>query len=138
MKTRWILLFLFFHTSWVYAQYKILQMQPPGSKKYYQSQLQRMDVVKKYKYSGAIGESDDGLLAIHDIKTLNKKEQETVQKTVASENKDRESIYKLVIKHNKLDAKEKKMFIESAFETYKNTDAKGTFFRQNNKWQQKF
>ncbi|MBY0385000.1 YdbL family protein [bacterium] len=127
---------IFFVTS--QAQYKILEMSPPGAKKYLKSQLGRMDEVRKHKFAGHIGEADGGLLAIHEIKSLPKADQEKIKKLVESENKDRQGIFAAVAKHNKLNSKEKEMLLRSAFETYRNMDAKGVFYFENKKWQKKY
>lgn len=127
---------IFFTTS--QAQYKILEMSPPAAKKYLKSQLSRMDEVRKHKFSGYIGEAEGGMLAIHDIKSLPKAEQEKIKKLVELENKDRKAIFAAVAKHNKLNAKEKEMLSRSAFETYRNMDAKGVYYFENKKWQKKY
>lgn len=120
------------------GQYKILQMSPPAAKKYFKSQLTRMDDIRKAKFAGYIGEADDGLLAIREIKALSKDEQKKITKLVTDENKDRKQIYTILIKHNKLSEKEKVMLVRSAYETYRNMDSKKTFHFENKKWQQKF
>ncbi len=130
---------VFIAFSWTaLGQYKILQMSPPQAKKYLKSQLARMDDVRKYKHAGHIGEADDAMLAIRDIKTLPAAEQEKVKKIVADENKDRKSIYQAIAKFNKLNEKEKKMLIDSAYETYRNTDAKETYHFEKKKWIKKY
>lgn len=125
--------------SWAaLGQYKILQMSPPEAKKYLKSQLARMDEVRKYKYSGHIGEADNALLAIREIKDLSASEQKKVKNLVLEENKDRAAIYKAIAKFNKLNEKEKKMLIDSAYETYRNTDPKETYHFEKKKWTQKY
>lgn len=97
-----------------------------------------MNDVRKYKHSGHIGEADDAMLAIRDIKNLPNAEQEKVKKIVTDENKDRKGIYKAIAQFNKLNEKEKKMLIDSAYETYRNTDAKETYHFENKKWIKKY
>lgn len=121
-----------------FGQYKILQMSPPAAKKYFKSQLSRMDDIRKNKFSGYIGEADTGLLAIREVKSLSKDEQKKIIKLLDDENKDRTQIYAILIKHNKLNEKEKTMLIRSAYETYKNMDSKKTYHFENKKWLQKF
>jgi uncharacterized protein YdbL (DUF1318 family) len=120
------------------GQYKILQMSPPAAKKHFKSQLTRMDEIRKNKFAGYIGEADNGMLAIRDIKALSKDEQKKITKLVDDENKDRKQIYAILIKHNKLNEKEKAMLVRSAYETYKNMDSKKTYHLENKKWLQKF
>jgi uncharacterized protein YdbL (DUF1318 family) len=122
----------------VSGQYKILQMSPPAAKKHFKSQLTRMDEIRKHKFSGYIGEADNGMLAIREIKSLSKDEQKKITKLVDEENKDRKQIYVILAKHNKLNDKEKMMLIRSAYETYKNMDSKKTYHFENKKWLQKF
>jgi uncharacterized protein len=120
------------------AQYKILEMSPPAAKKYLKSQLARMDDVRKHKFAGHIGEAEGGMLAIHEIKSLPKTDQDKIKKLVELENKDRKAIFAAVAKHNKLNSKEKEMLSRSAFETYRNMDAKGVYYFENKKWQKKY
>lgn len=97
-----------------------------------------MDEIRKHKFSGYIGEADNGMLAIREIKTLSKDEQKKISKLVDDENRDRKQIYAILGKHNKLNEKEKAMLIRSAYETYKNMDSKKTYHFENKKWLQKF
>ncbi len=120
------------------GQYKILQMSPPAAKKHFKSQLSRMDDIRKNKFAGYIGEADTGMLAIREIKALSKDEQKKITKLVDDENKDRKKIYAILMKHNKLNEKERAMLIRSAYETYKNMDSKKTYHFENKKWLQKF
>ncbi len=131
----WILSLLF---SPVMAQYKMLEMSPPKAKKILKTQLARMDEVRKYKQLGYIGEVETAFLDIRDPKVVPKADIEKVKKVVVDENKDRKTLYAVIAAHNKLNAKEKEMFIRSAYETYRNTDAKESYYFENKKWQKKY
>ena len=56
----------------------------------------------------------------------------------ADENKDRLEWYKAVIAYNKLSEKQKGFLIKSSYDTFKGTDAKGTYHYENKKWQKKY
>jgi uncharacterized protein len=134
--TRLLLSFIFLSQS-VLAQYKVLDMKPPKAQKYLKSQLARMDELRKYKYAGSIGETDQATVAIRDVKGLAESEQKKIKKVVDDENRDRKFIFNEIAKFNKLDKTEYGFLIKSAYETYRNTDAKGTYYLENKKWLKK-
>lgn len=138
MKPLIFVLTLILFLSPVGAQYKMLEMSPPKAKKILKNQLARMDEVRKYKQLGYIGESETAFLDIREMKAIPKADQEKVKKVVADENKDRKNLYAVIAVHNKLNEKEKAMLIRSAFETYRNTDAKEMYYFENKKWQKKY
>jgi uncharacterized protein YdbL (DUF1318 family) len=124
---------LFFNLG-AQAQYKVLEMKPPAAKKHLKSQLERMDLVRKYKRTGQIGETDQATLAIREPKAIAAAELKQIKKVVDDENRDRQRIFDEIAKFNKLNKQEQGFLIKSAYETYRNTDAKGSYYLENKKW----
>jgi uncharacterized protein len=122
----------------VHAQHKFIEMTPPKAKPYLKKQLERMDAIKAFKLKGHIGESDNAMLAIRESKGLKPQQIEKMNKLVAEENKDRKAIFEEIAKFNKLNKSEKEILIKSAYETYRNTDAKGIYYKEKNTWQKRY
>ncbi len=139
MKLKVFVLGLFLLFSFpLLAQYKKFEMNPPAAKKYLKSQLNRMDQVRKYKILGYIGEAEQAVLSVRDIKSLTKTEQEKIKKTVDEENADRKAIFSAIAKYNKLNKHEYGFLLKSAYETYRNTDPKGTYYYEGRQWQKRY
>lgn len=120
------------------AQHKFLQMNPLGAKKYMQKQVERMDLIKAHKLTGVLGETETGMLGIHDTSKLKPAQVKRAKELMEAENKDRKAIFDEIARVNKLTEKEKQMLLKSAFDTYRGTDAKGTFYYEKGAWYQKF
>jgi len=63
-------------------------------------QKTRINDIDKYKASGVLGESRDGLLFIKDSKKLKKLETKKVDSILTEENKDREALYLEIVESN--------------------------------------
>lgn len=125
--------------SWVaLAQHKIIEMNPPKAKPYLNRQIERMDLVKAHKLKGYIGEEDNGLLAIRETKGLSAKQIERMKTMVSEENKDRQGVYDEIVKFNKLSDKEREILIRSAYETSRNIDKKGIYYKEKGQWLKRF
>jgi len=121
-----------------FAQAKKIEMSPPSVKQLQLRRVDRQTALLVAKFKGYIGETDQGLIAVRDMKRLAKNEQEKITQLVTAENQDRLTWYKEVISFNKLNEQEKGFLIKSAFDTFKGTDAKGTYYYENKKWQKKY
>ena len=121
-----------------WSQFKKIEMSPPSTKKLQDRRLSRYNPILLNKMKGYIGETESGFLAIVDLKLIPVKEQESIKKLVAEENKDRETWYKEIIAYNKLSVKEKEFLIKSAYGSFKGIDAKGTYHYEGKKWQKKY
>ena len=60
----------------------------------------RIEEVKTHKRAGALGETSDGMLEVHDPSKVNKLQMPRVQALVSAENADRKSLYAEVLKAN--------------------------------------
>lgn len=138
MKKAVLILSLLFQFAVGFAEYKKIEMNPPKAKEIQSRRLDRQTPLMLHKFKGYVGETDEGLIAVREIKKLPKIEQDTITKMVADENKDRQAWYKEIIAHNKLSEKEKGFLIKSAFDSFKGMDAKGTYFYENKRWQKKY
>ncbi len=67
---------------------------------------QRFDALKPYFKAGAIGEGNDGLVAIRDASVLPMKDRANVNRIVNEENTDRKVLYELVAKELGVEAKD--------------------------------
>lgn len=74
----------------------------------------RVAEILKYKRSGAIGETNQGLLTIRGAENLKPIERKKVESLVAADNADRESLYAEVMAINSL-PDEKKASLQSSF-----------------------
>lgn len=117
---------------------KKIEMNPPAAKKYLKSQLNRMDQVRRYKILGYIGEGEQAVLVVRDTKGLAKADQEKLNKVVVEENADRKAIFAAIAKYNKLSSQEYDFLLKSAYETYRNTDPKGTYYYEGRQWQKRY
>lgn len=122
---------------WSY-NYKIPKMTPPKAVKWQKRQLERMDIIDSIKGKGYAGESDNGLLKIRDLKGLKDVEKKVVEQSVADENIDRTNIYKEIAAYNKMKPHEKELLIKNAYEVYRNTSKKGTFYFEKGVWQKHY
>lgn len=120
------------------AQHKFIEMNPPKAKKYMKNQIERMDLVKAHKLTGVLGETEKGMLGLHDISKLKPTQVKRAKDLMEAENKDRKAIFDEIARFNKLNAQEKELLLKSAFETYRNTDAKGTFYFEKAAWHKKY
>ena len=120
------------------AQHKFLDMNAPGAKKHMKTQVERMELIKAHKLSGVLGESDTAMLMLHSTEGLKPAQIKRAKDLMAAENIDRKGIFDAITKHNKLNEKEKKLLIRSAYETYRNMDAKGTYYFEKESWHKKY
>lgn len=127
-----------FFLSVSFAQHKFIEMNPPKNKPYMKSQVERMDLIKAHKLTGVLGETETAMLAIHDTKGLNPRQIKRANELMEAENKDRKAIFAEIARFNKLNEKEKELLIRSAYEAYRNTDAKGTYYFEKKAWHKKY
>ena len=120
------------------VEYKKFEMNPPAAKAVNARRLQRYKSILIYKFQGYIGETEQGMLKVRDLSKAPAADRPLIQKTVDDENKDRLEWYKAVIAYNKLSEKQKGFLIKSSYDTFKGTDAKGTYHYENKKWQKKY
>ena len=66
----------------------------------------RFDALKPYFNAGAIGEGNDGLVAIRDASVLPMKDRANLNRIVKEENGDRQTLYELVAKELGVEAKD--------------------------------
>lgn len=123
--------------GWSY-NYKIPKMTPPKAKKWQERQLQRMDVIDTIKGKGYAGEAETGLLKIRELKGLKDIEKKFVEQSVADENIDRTNIYNEIAAYNKMKKQEKELLIKNAYEVYRNTSKKGTYYFEKGLWQKHY
>ena len=117
---------------------KLSEMRPPKARAAQKRQVLRADDILIYKFKGYIGEADSGFLAIRELKDLNETEKKKIKNVVAAENNDRSVVYREIILFNKLNKEKQAMLIKNAYEVYRNTSAKGTFYLENKIWQKHF
>jgi len=67
---------------------------------------QRFDALKPFFNAGAIGEGNDGLVAIRDASVLPMKDRANLNRIVNQENGDRQALYELVAKELGVEAKD--------------------------------
>lgn len=120
------------------AQHKMIEMYPPKAKSAIKAQQTRIDIINAHKYKGVLGEADNAMLALHETKGLSEKQIQFAKELIDKENKDRKIIFDEIAKYNKLSEKEKEFLIRSAFETYRNTSFKGTYYFEKNVWHKKY
>lgn len=125
-------------TSLGLAQHKFLKTDLPSIKKNMKSQVERMDLIKAHKLTGVLGEADNAMLSLHSTENLKPAQIKRAKELMEAENADRKVILDEIAKHNKLNAKEKELLIRSSFETYRNMDAKGTYYYEKNAWHKKY
>jgi uncharacterized protein len=118
--------------------HKFYNMTPPKAKALQKRQVKRMAAIRDFKMGGFIGETDSGLLAIHDVKQVNARNQKVLKKLVEDENKDRQQIYNEIMVYNKLKPEQKPALIQNFFEVYRNTDPKGTYYYEKKVWQKHY
>jgi uncharacterized protein len=118
--------------------HKFYNMTPPKAKPLQKRQVKRMAALRDFKMAGFIGETDSGLLAIHDLSKVNARNQKILKKLVEDENKDRLQIFNEIMSYNRLKPEQKPVLIQNFFEVYRNTDPKGTFFYEKKVWQKHY
>ena len=106
-------------------------------KKIIRRRAKRLEKIKNYKKKKAIGESSDGLIRIRSLASLPSGEQKKLKKMLDAENKDRNRLYRIIMKADGFSKKQEQVFRETMFETYIGRDPVGTFFFEKKYWQQK-
>lgn len=92
--------------STVYADEIDLNLTTPAIRKMIDSMKARNTEIVHFKDKGAIGETNDGMLAIRDMKGLGGEEIRTVKRLLKAENNDRETLYKELAAANKIEQSE--------------------------------
>ena len=95
--------FNFFENSTVYAGEINLNLTTPAIRKLVDSMKARNTAIMQFKGKGAIGETNDGMLAIRKMDSLGGEEIRTVKRLLRAENNDREALYKELATANKID-----------------------------------
>ncbi len=89
--------------STVYADEIDLNLTTPAIRKLIDSMKALNTEIMQFKDKGVIGETNDGMLAIRDMKGLGGEEIRTVKRLLRAENNDREALYKELAVANKID-----------------------------------
>lgn len=126
--------------QWVSSadDYKSYDMNPPAAKARRKAQVERMPIIREYKMRGFIGEHEEGILAVRDLKDAPKEEHAAIKKVVEDENADRRVIFNAIVKANKLTDKEKGFLTKSTYEVFRNTSAKETWYYEKKNWHKKY
>ncbi|GAX62638.1 hypothetical protein SCALIN_C38_0001 [Candidatus Scalindua japonica] len=94
--------FNLFGNSTVYAGEIDLNLTTPVIRKLIDSMKARNAKIMEFKEKGAIGETNDGMLAIREMGGLGGEGIRTVKRLVRAENNDREALYKELATANKI------------------------------------
>jgi uncharacterized protein YdbL (DUF1318 family) len=94
--------FNFFGDSTVYADEIDLNLTTPAIRKLVDSMKARNTEIMQFKGKGAIGETNDGMLAIRKMDGLGGEEIRTAKRLLRAENNDREALYKELAAANKI------------------------------------
>ncbi len=95
-----------FGNSTVYADEIDLNLTTPAIRKLIDSMKARNTEIMQFKDKGVIGETNDGMLAIRDMKGLGGEEIRTVKRLLRAENNDRETLYRELAVANKIEPSE--------------------------------
>ena len=95
--------FRIFGGSTVYADDIDIDLTTPAIRKLIDSLKARNSAIMQFKDKGAIGETNDGKLAIRDMSSLGGEEIRTIKRLLRAENNDRETLYKELAAANKID-----------------------------------
>ena len=95
--------FRIFGGSTVYADDIDIDLTTPAIRKLIDSLKARNSAIMQFKDKGAIGETNDGKLAIRDMSSLGGEEIRTIKRLLRAENNDREALYKELAAANKID-----------------------------------
>lgn len=96
----------------------------------------RHDQLQPFYQSGAIGLTQDGLIALRDAKAVALKDRNVINSLIAEENQDRKALYAEIARAN--GHPEWQADIQETFaRRWISNAAKGWWFQQNGSWQQK-
>lgn len=96
----------------------------------------RHDQLQPFYQSGAIGLTQDGLIALRDAKAVALKDRNVINSLIAEENQDRKALYAEIARAN--GHTEWQADIQETFaRRWISNAAKGWWFQQNGSWQQK-
>ncbi len=95
--------FNFFGDSTVYADEIDLDLTTPAIRKLVDSMKARNTAIMQFKDKGAIGETNNGILAVRNMDGLGGEEIRTVKRLLRADNNDREMLYKELAAANKID-----------------------------------
>ena len=109
----------------------------PTVKAIHKRRARRIASIEKYKEKKIVGEADNGLLKIRSAKRLNKKQKKKLESVIKKENKDRNKLYRILMKVEKFPADQEAVLRESMFESYLQWDPEGTYFYEKTHWQKK-
>jgi uncharacterized protein YdbL (DUF1318 family) len=123
-------------SSPVYAVDANLNISTPAINGLQSKMKQRHNSLRPYYESGAIGLTNEGLLAVRDVKAVPLKDRNIVQGLVAAENKDRSALYAEIARAN--GHPEWKADIQSTFaKRWINKASKGWWYNTGSGWKQK-
>ena len=130
--------FNFFENSTVYAGEINLNLTTPAIRKLVDSMKARNTEIMQFKDKGAIGETNEGMLAIRKMDGLGGEEIRTVKRLLKAENNDRETLYKELATANKISLSDVGK-IKSVFANTRKQKAKPGHWNQDEKgkWSQK-
>lgn len=130
--------FNFFGNSTVYAGEINLNLTTPAIRKLVDSMKARNAKIMQFKDKGAIGETNDGMLAIRKMDDLGGEEIRTVKRLLRAENNDRNALYKELAAANKIDPADIDK-VKSIFARTLKSKAKSGHWHhdENGKWVQK-
>ena len=96
----------------------------------------RHDQLQPFYQSGAVGLTQDGLIALRDGKAVPLKDRNTINGLIAAENQDRNALYAEIARAN--GHPEWQQDIQDTFaRRWISNAAKGWWYQQNGSWQQK-
>lgn len=96
--------FIGFGASPVYAAAMDLNVSTPAIRAVKSSIANRFPQLQPLYVKGAVGETNNGLVAVRETGALSLKEKADVNRLVDEENRDRQALYSEIIKANQLDA----------------------------------
>ncbi len=82
------------------AQQPDINISSPGINKMKSMMKQRHKKLSPYYNGGAVGMENNGLITLHNVKTVALKQRNVVKKLVTDENRDRNQLYKEIAKAN--------------------------------------
>lgn len=127
----------FLGSSVVYADEINLNLTTPAIRKVIKTMKRRNIQIRRFKSSGAIGETFKGHLEIRDLNGLGGGEIRTIKGLLNAENTDRDSLYKELAKANKIDVAEVTKISKIFAKKRRDRRGKGEWYKdEDGKWRQ--
>lgn len=110
----------------------------PAIRRIIESRAQRVGELERYKDAGAVGESNEALVAIRDLSNLPLPDRAKAQKIVREENADRERMFKEIAAATGAELSQLAQIQETYARTLRERASKGHWIQQpNGEWTQK-